>query len=198
VTRKIFMDTEFLNRGAGHPLELVSIGMIDDTGNEFYGIRVDSPLSGMWRDNFFRENVWQYLPLERLTNDVIGVLDWDPLHPDIAHVMTDQNLREEVLQFIQRDGMPEIWGWCCGFDMVVLSQLFGTFADRPTYMPFVIHDIATLMLMKDVTVFSMAADVPELPGVRLHHALDDAKDVERRYRWLTKTPVKWSHDVETS
>lgn len=189
---KYWLDTEFLNRGAGHPIDLISIGIVAEDGREYYGINVDAPLGPMVRDGWMRQNIWPTLPLIPASEvGAIGVADWDHEHEDIAFVKRvegEDGLREEVYQFLVQEGEPEIWGSYSGFDYVVLSQLFGTFNDRRAGMPMLIYDIQQV-LQPSVEIFTkMAKDTgrgarPVQVGAR-HHALDDAKHTRDVFNWM--------------
>lgn len=178
---RVFIDTEFLNLGPSQPLSLVSIGLVNDKGDEFYGINVDAPIGRMAVNHWFRDNVWPSLPLPPAEEvRTTGVATWDAEHPDIQHVYKPESLREEVYNFIVADGPVELWGSYSGFDYVVLSQLFGTFDDHPTGVPMFIHDIQQ----------TFGAWIDELRPNRprqtegLHHALAEARHVKALYEWL--------------
>lgn len=183
--RKVFIDFEYLNRGSEHPVNLVSVGMVDDQGNELYGINVDAPLSALWQNRWTRENLWPTLPLEPVNQGAIAILDWDATHPDIAHVRKLENLREDVLQFLIAEGEPEIWGWCSGFDYVLLSQLWGTFDDRPPLMPMFIHDLEQLAVNElepdawNHIQRQCATEATEGASEARHNALVDAREIRR-------------------
>lgn len=177
---RIFIDTEFLNRGAGHPVDLISIGMVRADGEEFYGINVDAPLGVIYANRWLRQNVWPTLPLA--ASD-IGILEWDHEHPDIANVRQFPNLREDVYQFIVGEGPAELWGSFSGFDYVVLSQLFGTFDDHRDGVPMFINDIQQELLHVRRQGLTPAVPMPRQSGVA-HHALDDARWVRDVHRWL--------------
>ena len=188
---RIFIDTEFLNLGSGAPIYPISIGMVTEKGDEFYGINVDAPLGLMWANRFIRQNVWPHLPLVGLAGaggNYAGTLDWDHEHPDIEHVRQLQNLREDVYQFIVQDGEPQLWGSFSGFDYVVLSQLFGTFDDHRTGVPMFINDVQQYR----TSLAGMARPVPDehRDGLRRHHALDDAKATQREFMWHSATVVQ--------
>lgn len=185
--RKVFIDFEYLNRGAGHPIDLISVGMVDDRGNEFYGINVDAPLAAMWQHKFLREVVWPTLPLEPVSGSAAAILDWDAQHPDIALVRLPDELREDVYQFLIQDGEPELWGSYSGFDYVLLSQLWGTFEDHRPHIPMFINDIQQFGIRKfDPTLWenlqkSVVTIFEDTLGVTAHHALHHARMIRAIY-----------------
>lgn len=171
---RVFLDTEFVNRGAGHPIDLISIGMVNEVGEEFYGINVDAPLGLMAANRWIRENLWSTLPLSSYEG---GIIEWDAQHPDIPNVRRYEGLREDVYQFLIAHGEPEIWGSYSGFDYVLLSQLFGTFDDYRPSLPMLIHD-----LQQEFGRYRGWAGRPRQTGTA-HHALDDARHVKLLHDW---------------
>lgn len=185
---KIFLDTEFLNRGAGNPIDLISIGMVREDGEEFYAINVDAPLGAMVRDAWIRANVWPTLPLIPAAEvGATGVIDWDHEHPDIQYVKKLENLREDTYQFLVAEGEPELWGSFSGFDYVVLSQLSGTFSDHRPGVPMFINDIQQELNTYHDGKLNRA--LPPREDVA-HHALNDAKRVKTILEWLRRQPRK--------
>jgi len=172
--RKVFADFKYLNRGPEHPISLISVGMIDDRGNELYAINVDAPLSAIWQNRWTRENLWPTLPLEPVNKGAIAVLDWDSTHPDIANVRKLENLREDVYQFLVSEGEPEVWGSYSAFDYVLLSQLWGTFEDHRPWLPMFIKDIQQLgQELESETWLAVQLQA----ATSSHNALQDARDI---------------------
>lgn len=183
MTNRVFIDTEFLNRGAGSPINLISIGMVRANGDEFYGVNVDAPLADMAVNRWIRRVLWRTLPLESINS--YGILDWAKDHPDIEHVKKLDSLREEVYQFLIADGPVELWGSNSGFDYVVLSQLFGSFDDSREGIPWYINDLQQELWRPGMeeTLANTILGAPLQEGVR-HHALHDARHVKATYDWL--------------
>lgn len=180
---RIFIDTEFLNRGHEHPIELISIGLVRDDGQEFYGINVDAPLGPMAQNSFIRKHIWPTLPLKPITT--AGILEWDRDHADIEHVMKRPDLVEAVYSFLTPNGAaPDLWGTFAGFDYVVLSQLWGTFDEARDPIPMWINDIRQEIVHKQTADKSWALP-PMHPGVR-HHALHDARGAKALYDFVMK------------
>lgn len=180
---KIFIDTEFVNRGAENPIDLISIGMVREDGEEFYGINVEAPLGVMYANRWIRENLWPTLPLAASN----GIVDWDHEHPDVQHVRRHDNLREDVYQFIVGEGPAELWGSYSGFDYTVLSQLFGTFNEHRDGVPMFINDVQQALLYARREGLLPRSRMPRQDGTA-HHALDDARWVRDVYQWLYMSP----------
>jgi hypothetical protein len=189
--KRIFVETEFLNRGAGHPLHLISLGMVDDAGNEFYAINAEVPLGALAMDQFIVDHVWPHLPLAPFEwRGLAGsILEWDPTNSQSEHLMELYELREKARAFLGGDWV-ELWGDYCAFDMVLLSQLFGPFKDVPGNLPMMMNDLQQLRRILSETVWhDMRQAVEKEPPLIEHHALVDAWAVKHQYDWLMK-PTK--------
>lgn len=149
MTNRIFIDTEFIDAGPGRPLELLSIGMVDKDDREFYAVNVDADKS--------QANLW-------VRHNVLPKLDAS------GHFRSRNRIRQEVLHFVG-DEEPEFWGWCSGYDYVLLSQLIG-FNTWPDNWPFYIHDIQQVADEEGIELTGEERDDE-------HNALEDAKEVKR-------------------
>lgn len=147
---KYYIDTEFID--AAGIIDLISIAVICEDGREFYAENVDCDLS--------RANEW-------LHANVIPQLSSQPvLHRD--------QIRSRLNLFISED--PELYGWCCAYDYVILCQLFGTMMNIPTGWPHYMRD-----LQQELDKFGLSdEDLPRNVGTN-HHALYDARYI--RYLW---------------
>ncbi|MCK9930006.1 3'-5' exoribonuclease [Frankia sp. Mgl5] len=157
---RIFYDTEFLERGPKHPIDLISIGMVREDGAEYYAISSEFDATAVRAHPWLRENVWPYLP--QLNNGALDVrhIDVKPRHVIAA----------EVASFVREKPRPELWAYYGAYDHVALCQLFGRMADLPDGFPMWTND-----LMQEITRLGIARD--ELPeqGQNLHKAIDDAR-----------------------
>lgn len=153
--RRIFYDTEFLEDGK--TIELISIGMVDEDGNEFYGINYDAPWGRIAHHPWLVENVMPHLPTITYR------------HPD---VMPKPTLASRVSHFLAptedyRD--MELWANNCAYDHVALCQLIaGRMIDLPTGIPWFTNDLQQLW---------RTAGYPEKPAkpANQHNALADAR-----------------------
>lgn len=59
--RCAYVDFEFL-RDLWAPAGLVSIGLTDDEGRDYYAVNADCAIRAVYREQWMRENVWQFLP----------------------------------------------------------------------------------------------------------------------------------------
>lgn len=155
---KYFIDTEFIESGHGNPIELLSVGIVAEDGREFYGVNSEADTSRA--NDWVKANVLPYL-------DIKG----SEFHYD--------TLASNILYLTRDDPKPEFWGWCCGFDYVLISQLIG-FNNWPDGWPYYFRDIQQLADGWGESLDGGSA-LPE-DG---HNALADARQIKRLYERLT-------------
>jgi hypothetical protein len=154
---RFFYDTEFLERGPGFPLVLISLGVVAEDGRELYLANADFDAAPA--NAFVREQVLPWLP-------PAGDPAWKG-PAEIAH----------ALRHFVGPEPPEWWGDCAAYDHVVLCQLFGDMEGLPAGWPFFTHDVA--QLAEELG----HPPLPENPR-RSHHALDDARHIRDVWRHL--------------
>ena len=155
---KYFLDTEFIENGPHHPIQLISIGIVAEDGRTFEAI--SNEFSAIRASAWVVENV-----LSKLSRDVSL---WLSLF-SIKHL---------ILEFIGDDPNPEFWGYYADYDWVVFCQIFGTVMDLPASFPMHCRDIKQLCDEKGN---------PQLPkqGKGEHNALADAKWNKLAWEFLT-------------
>lgn len=163
---KYFIDTEFIENGT--TIDLISIGIVCSDGREYYA--VNSEHDATKASDWVKENVLQYLSeyfidewknKNTITNDILEFVGWN----------------EEKPHF-NEGKKPEFWGYYCGYDWVVLCQLFGTMMDLPSGFP---------MYCMDVKQLAMSKGNPRLPAqneFEQHHALFDARHIKTCWEFL--------------
>lgn len=155
---KYFFDTEFIESGRAHPIEIISIGIVSEDGRELYLERADVP----WElaDQWVLDNVKPHLHLEQ---------------PKSIEAM-----RLAILNFIA-DGYerPEFWAFFADYDWVVLCGLFGKMIDLPAGWPMYCRDLK----QEADRIGAPRNKQPEQSGTE-HHALADARWNLELYRWL--------------
>lgn len=178
----IYYDFEFLEQGPDSPLLPISLGMVRDDGAEYYAV------CGSWRTGWLgqigehawlTENVVPFLPvtLDKIPTRGGGIwnaVTWDKAHPDYAHVKTRSMIAAEVRNFILAAPDPQLWGWYCAYDHVLLAQLFGRMTDLPDGIP---------MHSNDLKQEAGETKLPPMPGIQEHNALSDAREIRWRYHW---------------
>ena len=113
--RRYFYDCEFIEDGT--TIELVSIGMVDETGREFYAVSTEFDPSRAI--DWVRTNVLDKLP--------------SPADPAWR---SREAIRTDLLAFMTEPGESiELWAWMAGYDHVVLAQLWGDMRALPRVDP---------------------------------------------------------------
>ncbi|MCU1690450.1 MAG: uncharacterized protein JWN20_2378 [Jatrophihabitantaceae bacterium] len=119
--RRYFYDTEFIEDG--QRIDLVSIGVIDETGREFYA--VSSEFDASRAINWVKRNVLDKLP-----------------SPSDKAWRTREQIRTDLLAFLTGPGEQiELWAWMAGYDHVALAQLWGDMRALPRVIPRFTHEL---------------------------------------------------------
>ncbi|MGH3661077.1 MAG: polyadenylate-specific 3'-exoribonuclease AS [Micromonosporaceae bacterium] len=157
---RYFYDCEFIEDG--RTIDLVSIGVVDEHGREFYAVSTefDDRAAVPW----VRRNVLDKLPSPA-----------DPAWRDRARIRADlydflvAPLRQKL------DRQLELWAWFAAYDHVVLCQLWGSMTALPRAIP---------RFTKDLRQRWEDVGRPPLPGAGddQHDALADARHNLARWR----------------
>lgn len=146
--RRYFFDTEFIEDGV--TIDLVSIGVVDSEGREFYAIST------------------QFDPTKAIPWVRRNVLDKLPGPSDPAW-KSRERIRTELLAFLTGPGEDiELWAWYAAYDHVALCQLWGAMPALPRPIP---------RFTKDLRQLWDDLGRPPLPaaGADQHDALADAR-----------------------
>ncbi|PRX51155.1 uncharacterized protein DUF5051 [Prauserella shujinwangii] len=152
---RFFYDTEFIEDGV--TIDLVSIGVVDSRGREFYAVSTefDAHKAGPW----VRENVLPKLP-----------------SPGDPAWRSRERIREDLLEFLGKPpGGIELWAWFAAYDHVALAQLWGPMPALPRQLPRFTRDLR--QRWEDVG----KPRLPDPPG-DAHDALADARHNLERWR----------------
>lgn len=161
---RLWFDTEFIEAGHQFPLELISIGVVRDDGEEYYAEVRDFDLAMALANPWLVENVIPHLGLEKRYEDL-------PLSPDNALQSGEQwKTRKEIANDIIgfAGPKPEWWGYYADYDWVLLCQLFGRMIDLPPDWP---------MYCLDAKQWCVQLGNPKLPRQETgaHNAMADAR-----------------------
>lgn len=170
---RFFYDCEFLEDGK--TIELISIGVCTLDGREYYAVNGAADWWTVSCHPFLAEHVLPQLPISPSRPRHLGP---DLTHPDVK---SRDQIRAELLAFLTRDvhAEPELWGWCCDYDHVVLAQLYGPMARYPGQLPKYSRDIQQeIDRLQDA--LGRELDLPQ-QTTGLHNALEDAKHVRRLF-----------------
>jgi 3' exoribonuclease, RNase T-like len=155
VPARFFYDCEFIEDGS--TIELVSIGVVDLDGREFYAVSTefDGRRAGPW----VRANVLPKLPSPA-----------DPAWRSRAAI------RDDLLDFLTLPGEEiELWAWIAAYDHVALCQLWGPMPALPRPLP---------RFTRELRQRWEDAGRPPLPAPPedAHDALADARHNAARWR----------------
>jgi hypothetical protein len=118
---RFFYDCEFIEDG--RTIELVSIGVVDEGGREFYAISTEFDPSRAI--GWVTRNVLDKLPGP-------GHSAWRPR----------DRIRDDLLAFLTEPNEPiELWAWMSAYDHVVLCQLWGDMRALPRAVPRFTHEL---------------------------------------------------------
>lgn len=158
---KIFLDTEFLDDG--ERVMLISLGLVAETGEEYYAISSSCDIDRVLADPWLRAHVAVHLPL--LLNG--NRWKWDTSHPDYQHVWPRYQIAADVQEFMARQPSPEVWAYFSPFDHLNLCQLYGSMNKLPAAVPAFTRDLMQEAQRKTRVLPPQTGPV--------HHALSDAR-----------------------
>lgn len=180
---KFFFDTEFMETGRHLPLELLSIGIVCENGQQLYLENMDARIE--LANDFVVKNVFPYLKMiVPLDNEVKVVKKryTEAFEQDecLFHIQdVGEIVREWIFDACDNAGnyRPEFWGYFCDYDWVLFCQLFGIMAELPKGFPYWCRDLKQLM-----EFVGIEESLDELVGDKsIHNALADAKQIKKGY-----------------
>jgi hypothetical protein len=162
---RYFYDCEFIEDG--RVIDLVSIGVVDEHGREFYAVSTEfDPTHAL---PWVRKHVLDRLPSP-------GDPSW----------RSRARIRDELWEFLMEpirdrpDEKIELWAWFAAYDHVVLAQLWGPMPALPREVPRFTKDLRQLWDDKG------RPKLPEAEADR-HDALVDARHNLARWRAMTRS-----------
>jgi hypothetical protein len=166
---RYFYDCEFIEDG--RVIDLVSIGMVDERGREFYAVSTefDDTHALPW----VRRNVLDKLP-----------------SPADSAWRSRERIRADLFEFMIEPGEEiELWAWYAAYDHVVLAQLWGAMPALPREIP---------RFTKDLRQRWDDLGCPPLPAAAgRHDALVDARHNLLRWNAMTGKPMKGAGAART-
>ncbi|BCJ63423.1 polyadenylate-specific 3'-exoribonuclease AS [Polymorphospora rubra] len=166
MTYRYFYDCEFIEDG--RTIDLVSIGVVDEFGREFYAVSTE--FDGARAIPWVRRNVLDRLP-----------------SPADRAWRSRERIRADLLEFLVepvrgRAGEEiELWAWYAAYDHVALAQLWGPMTALPRQIP---------RFTKDLRQRWDDLGRPALPKAPAdqHDALVDARHNLDRWQTLSRPP----------
>ena len=204
-----YIDTEFIegpqpltflrvNYGQSKPvIDLISIGIVDEYGREFYKISNEFNLSHSWDDDWIRKNVLLPILLDKEPEWAFTKSSMKRLVK--KHGFSKKVISNQILIFIRDQGgdiwrsgayensekylfalrtepmykKPVFWAYYASTDWVAFYQLFGKMIELPPIFPMYIKDLKQLMDSRGLTKEWKRENCPEPENA--HNALADAK-----------------------
>lgn len=187
--KRVFWDCEFT--GLHQNTTLISIGMVAESGEQFYAELDDYDLSQI--DPWLMENVIRNLWVQN-----------PEIHPPKGVEYVVDNAPEVTVRLaawlarVEPFGKVEMWGDCLAYDWVLFCNLFGGAFRIPHNVYYIPFDLATLLKIRridpDINREEFAGVVHGGRGHK-HNALwdaniimvccDKAEDIEDAERWKT-------------
>jgi hypothetical protein len=164
MTYRYFYDCEFIEDG--RIIDLVSIGVVDEQGREFYAVSTE--FDGSRALPWVRRNVLDKLPSP-------GDPAWRSrgrIREDLYRFLVEP-LREDATARI------ELWAWYAAYDHVALAQLWGNMPSLPRQLPRFTKELRQLWDDRG------RPPLPEAEAGR-HDALVDARHNLARWRAMMK------------
>lgn len=184
---KIYFDTEFIERGYRSPIELISIGMVAENGDEFYAVNSDLAVEKIEDHSWLKYNVLPHLPVKQ--GEAYEGIMWDDSKPEL---MPRNKIRDSVYTFLldhsEVFSTPiELWAWYGAYDHVVLAQLWNTMSELPDPVPMYTNDLRQeLTRLENLGHKGLSYNLPK-DDSQEHHALADARLLKKRAEWLAAT-----------
>ena len=170
---KVFFDSEFT--GLHQKTTLISIGLVAESGREFYAEFVDYDESQV--DEFVSKHVLSGLRFG---------LDKDVGHTDSINVehftmKGDSSLVKECLTqwLMQFDAPVEMWSDCLAYDWVLFCELFNGAMFIPPYIYYIPFDLSTLFKIKGIDPDIDREEFAQMRyGGPKHNAIWDARVIK--------------------
>lgn len=164
---RYYIDTEFLDRGRAHPIELISLGIAAEDGRTKEYVFTDYDMNAVHKDDWLIRNV-----VPRLY-----------IHDDFLFVTQDQ-AADDVVGFV--DNKPEFWGYYADWDWVLFCRMFGRLLDTP--FPNLCMDV------KQLSVSMGGILLPKQTSLE-HNALNDAIWTKESHEYLLGIQARQDKDI---
>ena len=153
---RYFFDTEFVDTGTGFKNDFISIGVVNEEGEGYYGISTEFNIAAA------REHIW-------VRKYVFDKLDhhstWKTL----------EEIRQEILDMIEPAREVEFWAKNGSYDNVFLCQLFGGMGKlRETLQREKGVEKLTFRDTKELLRAAEDPKIPPMPEKDKHVSINDA------------------------
>lgn len=174
--RNVYLDCEFLPADSATS-GLVSLGLTDDQGVEFYAVNGDVDVEALIANEWMMANVWPSLPTVRDDSAIGGGLDLSYRDRTVHFIPA---IRAGVAQYFADTDATEtrLWAWYGAQDMCRLHSLWDNdWSVMPEQIPRWFNELETLRWQAG------GPEMPEQPG-GLHNALADAQHNRVMHQFL--------------
>jgi hypothetical protein len=156
----IWYDTEFIERGYEHPIELISIGIIREDDQGYYAVAADGWDAG-------HASPW--------------VIEHVLPHLGTVQPKPRSQIADEIREFARPN--PRFISYYGAYDFVLLCQLYGRMIELPEGWPMWTYDV------KQLAAQMGNPPLPEQTSIE-HNALCDARHIKRMYEYLVSMGAK--------
>ena len=176
---KLFFDAEFTGLHQG--TTLISLALVAETNETFYAEFTDYDLFQV--DDWIRNNV-----IANLTGPE------EVPEPSVSMVGDTNEVRCELIKWIQQFSKVEVWGDHLAWDWVLFCEIFGGAFFIPINVYYIPFDICTLFRMRgidsDITREDFVGNAAWLAGEKVkHNSLWDALIIKACYEKLEGIPI---------
>lgn len=204
----IYLDAEFheyhkqpkvLGFNVGKPIptiDLISIGLVDDKGAEYYAICNEVNLEDAWANTWLRENVlWEiYMEMSRSFEGksfAHSMNEYDHLKfSEVKRIFNTYGkskavIAKDIVEFVKAEESDvECLAYYSDYDWVVTAQLFGTMMDLPNGFPMYCTDIQQIIDENNIDKAELKRQVPQ---DNIHNALDDARWNKKAHAYIVES-----------
>lgn len=156
---KYFYDFEFYEDGS--TIDPISLGMVDENGNELYLENVNFDWNRVPADHWLWDNVYPHLE-----------------GADSEYAASKFVMGDAVNGFIEKTEGNQLWGYFADYDHVCLAQLFGKMVNMPSHIPWYTLDIKQEAVRLGISTLPAQDEIE-------HHALSDARWNLKAFNYIT-------------
>lgn len=172
---KFFFDTEFMALDAR--VELLSIGIVREDGQEFYAVNTDADLTHA--DDFVKQHV---LPgLNTIPTGSVSRRRRRSVEMVRGGLRQLGQAVDEFLPPLPDGERHEAWAYYADYDWVAFCSMWGRMVDLPSRFPWLCRDVMQLALDAGLDRSVLPEDDKDE-----HHALVDARWTKRAYDQLAR------------
>lgn len=186
---KYFLDTEFCENVGS--IDLISIGIVSETGKEFYALNKHCNINSAWKNKWLVDNVFVQVYTEYVHGDMRNVSPFS--RGSIKSIfnsfgLSKLEMKQGIDIFIGNDRNPEFYGYYADYDWVVFCWIFGKMIDLPKHFPMYCKDLKQMMDDRGLTKEWKQQNCPDPEGE--HNALVDARWNKKLYDLIIQQPIK--------